>query len=62
MRKRSGVLRHEEEIGRLTLKELDAEISRRETRLRIAPDTYQRRSFEKRLHWLRRIRDRREEK
>ncbi|MBA3510678.1 hypothetical protein [Sphingomonas sp.] len=58
MGKRSGVLDHESDILKLSLEELDAEIARCEMRLKIAPTSYLRKSFEKRIHWLGRIRTR----
>ena len=58
MGKRSGVLDHEEDILKLTIRELDAEIARCEMRREIAPTSSLRKSFEKRIHWLGRIRTR----
>jgi hypothetical protein len=51
MGKRSGVLDHEEDILKLTVQELDTEIARCEARFQIAPTSYLRKSFEKRIHW-----------
>ena len=56
MGKRTGVLNHEEDILKLTIEALDAEIDRCEMRQKIAPNLYQRRQFEKRIHWLSKIR------
>lgn len=58
MGKRSGVLDHEEDVLKLSLAELDAEIARCEARRKIAPSAYLRKSFDKRIHWLGRIRTR----
>ncbi|MFC3711444.1 hypothetical protein ACFOMD_02610 [Sphingoaurantiacus capsulatus] len=56
MGKRTGVLEHEADVLKLTLAELDAEIARCEMRLRIARTAYLSKEFEKRIHWLQRIR------
>jgi hypothetical protein len=58
MGKRTGVLQHEADILKLTLADLDVEIARCEMRRKIAPTVYERRSFEKRIHWLGKIRAR----
>lgn len=52
MGKRSGVIDHEEGLAKLSLVELDAEIDRCRTRLKIAPTSQLRKSFESRIHWL----------
>jgi hypothetical protein len=57
MGQRSGVLDHDEDIAKLTLEELDAEIARCTMRMRIAPNLYQRRSFFKRLTRLEALRE-----
>lgn len=56
MGKRSGVTDHEESLGKLGLVELDAEIDRCRTRLKITPTRQLRKSFESRIHWLERYR------
>jgi len=56
--KRSGVIDHEADLARLSVAELDAEIARCRTRLSIAPNQRQRKSFESRIHWLERFRTR----
>ena len=61
MGRRSGVLEREEDIEKLTLKALDAEIERCKLRARLAPTTHLRRAFEKRVHWLEELRARRSE-
>ena len=58
MGKRSRVLDYEADIPNLTLAELDAEIARCRVRLKLAPTAYLRKSFEKRIHWLGRVRTR----
>jgi hypothetical protein len=58
MGKRSGLLDHEQDLLKLTRPQLDAEIARCKMRRAIAPTAYLRKSFEKRLHRLRRIRSR----
>jgi hypothetical protein len=58
MGKRSGILDQEEDILKLSLCELDAEIRRCKGRLKIAPTSYLRKAFEKRIHKLTRIRTR----
>lgn len=45
MGKRGGVIDHEEGLAKLSLPELDAEIDRRRTRLKIAPTSQLRQSF-----------------
>jgi len=56
MGKRSGVIDHEEGLAKLSLAELDDEIERCRTRLKIAPTSQLRKSFESRIHWLQRYR------
>jgi len=56
MGKRSGVIDHEEGLAKLSQAELDAEIERCRTRLKIAPTRQLRKSFESRIHWLERYR------
>lgn len=56
MGQRSGVIEHEEGLAKLSLAELDAEIERCRMRLKIAPTTLLRKSFESRIHWLERFR------
>jgi hypothetical protein len=56
MGQRGGVVEHEEGLARLSLAELDAEIDRCRIRLKIAPITQSRKSFESRIHWLERFR------
>jgi hypothetical protein len=58
MGKRSGVLDHEADILNRSLAELDAEIARCAMRGKSAPCSYLRKAFEKRVHWLGRIRTR----
>jgi len=58
MGKRSGVLDNEEDIMKLSLEELDEEISRCSIRLGIAPTSNLRKSFKKRIHWLTKLRTR----
>lgn len=57
MGKRSGVIDHEEGLAKLSLVELDAEIERCRTRLKIARTSQLRKSFESRIHWLDRYRE-----
>ena len=52
MGKRSGVIEDEDGLAKLSPAELDAEIARCKTRLKIAPGAVQRKAFEKRIHWL----------
>lgn len=56
MGKRSGVIDHEEDLAKLTLVELDAEIARCRMRLKISPNRQLQKSFESRIHWLERFR------
>jgi hypothetical protein len=56
MGKRSGVINHEEGLAKLSRAELDAEIERCRVRLKIAPTSQLRKSFEGRIHWLERFR------
>ena len=56
MGQRSGVIDHEEGLAKLSLAELDAEIERCRMRLKIAPTSQHRKSFESRIHWLERFR------
>jgi hypothetical protein len=56
MGKRSGVIEHEEGLAELSLAELDDEIARCRMRLKIAPNSQQRKAFERRIHWLERFR------
>jgi hypothetical protein len=57
MGKRSGVIETEEGLARLSLAELDAEIARCKLRFQFAPNKRQQRAFEKRIHWLKRFRE-----
>ena len=56
MGKRSRVPDRDEDIAKLTLEELNAEIARCEGRLEFAPSAYLKRVFEKRIHWLKTLR------
>lgn len=56
MGKRSGIIDHEEDLAKLGLAELDAEIGRCQMRVKIAPSSQFRKSFESRIHWLERFR------
>jgi hypothetical protein len=58
MGKRSGVIDDEDGILALTIADLDAEIVRCQMRQRIAPNSYLRKSFETRIHWLEKLRAR----
>ena len=49
MGKRSGVVQDEEAFLRMTLADLDAEVTRCEMRLSVAPTSYLRKSFAKRM-------------
>jgi len=59
MGKRTGVSNREEDIAKLTLQELNTEIARCESRLECAPNAYLKKAFEKRIHWLKKLRSRR---
>ncbi|MCW6534289.1 hypothetical protein [Sphingomonas lycopersici] len=52
MGKRSGIINHEEGLGKLSLADLDREISRCHMRFGIAVSTRMRKQFESRIHWL----------
>jgi hypothetical protein len=56
MGKRSGVIDGEEDLAKLSLAELDSEIDRCRMRLKLAPTSQLRKSFESRIHWLERFR------
>ncbi len=58
MGKRSGVLNHEADVLKLTIEELDREIARCVTRVKISPSAKMTKLFQKRIHWLRGIRSR----
>jgi len=57
MGRRSGVIQHEEDLAKLSLKELDDEIVRCRLRLSIAANERQRKSFASRIRWLERFRE-----
>jgi hypothetical protein len=57
MGKRSGVPDHDDDLDKLTLDELNAEIARCKSRLDHAPTTYLRKAFFKQLTWLERYRE-----
>jgi hypothetical protein len=57
MRRRSGVLTHDEQLLKLSLGDMDKEIARCEMRRKIAPSALLRKAFERRLRQLRRIRE-----
>ncbi len=52
MRSRSGVKTQEEDLSALTPADLDGEISRVEGRLELAPNSFLRKYFFRRLTWL----------
>ena len=58
MRNRSNVTKQEEDIAKLALDELNAEVARRQTRMKIAPTTYLRKAFFKRIVQLETERER----
>jgi hypothetical protein len=58
MGKRSGIIEHEDELAKLSLTELEAEIARCRIRFGTAPNTRARKSFGSRIHWLEGFRDR----
>lgn len=49
---------HQSDVLKLSLDELVTEITRCDVRRKIAPSTSLRKSFRKRIHWLRKIRAR----
>jgi hypothetical protein len=52
MGRRSGIADDAEALNAMTLDELNLEIERVQTRLKLAPNTYHRKSFFSRLAWL----------
>lgn len=52
MRNRSGIINHDEDLAKLSLTELESEISRCKARLELAPTAYLRKSLKARIHWL----------
>jgi hypothetical protein len=59
MGRRTRISTDDEDIAKLTMEELVAEIARCERRLAIAPNAYQKKAFEKRIQWLKKLRSRR---
>jgi hypothetical protein len=59
MRTRSGITDNEESLSRLGAAELDKELARCRTRLKIAPSTQLRKAFESRIRKLERLKERR---
>jgi len=52
MGKRSGVPHRDEELAKLSREEIEAEIDRARTRLRISTSATASKAWHKRIHWL----------
>jgi hypothetical protein len=57
MRNRSGTIEQDDEVAKLTLAELNAEIERSLDRYSRAPNPYQRKAFFRRVAWLEELRE-----